>query len=555
MAKPNKQNAKQKIEQPKSKGIFDNAWLWPLLLVLITWALYASSLNNELTTWDDKNYVIENTFIRSTKSDSLKMLFKPGVETGGYIMGNYHPLTIVSYALEYDKHGLAPRPYHVTNLIFHIFNTLLVYLFILLLSRKKFVAFITALLFAVHPMHVESVAWVAERKDVMFTFFFLAALCVYVKYIRIPKGGAAWIVLALLLFVLSLLSKAMAVTLPVVMLLVDYYERRKFDLKLVLEKVPFFILALIFGLIAVQAQKSAGAVGDYETYTLPERLVLSCYATGMYLFKAILPVKLTCFYNYPTDEFGKLERYIYFFPLIIAGLAFLVWWSSRYTRLVIFGAGFFIVTIALVLQVLPVGGAIIAERYTYIPYIGLFFMFAMWVANIMDRQPAHKLKPVLLGVCGVISVGFFIGAKARTKIWKDSIVLWTDAISKDDRTPAAFNGRGDGYNMMKKYDLAIADFQKALSLQEKYKEAHYNLGLAYYYKGLHQQAIKEYTRAIEIDPNLAVAYFNRSGTYYTIGQIQPALNDALKAKQLGYKVDPKYIEALQQLANTQQQKK
>jgi tetratricopeptide (TPR) repeat protein len=549
MSKQNKPHPQQKKELPSEKGLLANAWLWPLLLVIITWALYHASLNNELTTWDDKNYINENTFIRSTKSDSLKMLFTPGVETGGYIMGNYHPLTIVSYAMEYGKHGLDPRPYHVTNLVFHVLNTLLVYLFILLLSRgKRVAAFLTALLFSLHPMHVESVAWVAERKDVMFTFFFLAALCVYVKYIRLQKGWLPWLLLAVALFVLSLLSKAMAVTLPVVMLLVDYYEGRKLDARLIIEKIPFFILAVIFGLIAVKAQASAGAIGSFETYTFSERIILSCYGLCLYLYKAILPIKLTCFYSYPGKVNDHLPAFVYLFPLIIAALLFLAWWSRRFGRTVLFGAAFFLVTIALVLQILPVGGAIIAERYTYIPYIGLFFMFSMWITALLEKH--ISAKPAVLGVCAVLAIAFFIAAKQRTKVWKDSVTLWSDAISKDKKAPVPFNGRGDAYNMQKKYDLAIADFQQALSLQEKYHEAHYNLGLAYYYKGLHQEAIKEYTRAIQIKPDLAVAYFNRSGTYYTLQQFQPALDDALKAKQYGYNVDPRYIEALQQGVNS-----
>jgi hypothetical protein len=545
MAKPRRQEQKKKIIQPE-KAAQSYSWLWPLLLIIITWVLYSGSLNNQLTTWDDKNYINENTFIRSTKTDSLKALFHPNVQDGGFIMGNYHPLTIISYAYDYKKGGLDPRSYHVTNLIFHIFNTLLVYLFILLLARHRIVAFITALLFAIHPMHVESVAWVAERKDVMFTFFYLAALCVYVLYVRAERGAIKWLIIALLLYVLSLLSKGMAVTLPVVMLLVDYFLERKFTMRVLLEKVPFFVLSFVFGLIAVEAQKSAGAIGTFITYSFADRILLSFYGLWLYLSKALAPVNLSCFYSYPLKVHDKLPAIMYLFPLVIGGLAFLVYYSLRFGRTVAFGAAFFLVTIALVLQVLPVGGAIIAERYTYIPYIGLFFMLAVGAVKLIDRRPATDIRPVIIGGLAVLSVIFFYVSRQRTKVWKDSITLWSDAISKDTIAPAAFNGRGDAYNMLKQYDLAIPDFKKALALQEAYPEAHYNLGLAYYYKGMHQDAINEYTRAIQVKPDLAVAYFNRSGTYYTIQQYKLALDDALKASELGYKVDPKYIEVLQQ---------
>lgn len=551
MGKPAKHNpGKQSSNTTSEKSSTAFRWLWPLLLVIITWAIYSGSLNNELTTWDDKYYINENPFIRSTKSDSLKELFSLNAKEGGYIMGNYHPLTIASYALEYRKAykpGPAPeiesRIFHVTNLAFHVLNTLLVYLFILLLSRHRIAAFITALLFAIHPMHVESVAWVSERKDVMFTFFYLASLCAYLKFSREQKGRIAWYLFALLLFLLSLLSKGMAVTLPVVMLLLDYLNERRLTARLLLEKIPFFVLSIIFGLIAIEAQKSAGAIGNFVTYTFFERILLSFYGIFLYLYKAIFPVNLSCFYSYPEKVNGHLPYFLYIFPVVIGGLAFLVYRSMKHSRIVVFGAMFFIVTIALVLQVLPVGGAIIAERYTYIPYIGIFFMLAMAIVKLMEKRQG-TLRPALVTGLILASAILSYATIQRTKVWKDSVTLWTDAIEKDGRAPAAFNGRGDAYLMLKQYDKAIADFKQALTLQEKYHEAHYNLGLAYYYKELHADAIKEYNRAIEIKPDLAVAYFNRSGTYFTIQQYEPALRDALKAQELGHNVDPKYIEAI-----------
>ena len=552
MSKSPKQKPKEKkAAMPAPKSSY--TWVWPLLLALITWVIYAGSLNNELTTWDDKNYINENPSIRSVDGEAIKKMFTVGPE--GYVMGNYHPLTILSYAIEYQKAykpgpspKIEPRIFHVTNLVFHILNTLLVYLFVMLFTKQRVTAFITALLFAVHPMHVESVAWVSERKDVMYTFFFVAAMCTYVKYLNAEKSGVKFYMFTFALFLLSLFSKAMAVTLPIVLLLIDLLTARKFTFRVIAEKIPFFALSIVFGLIAVKAQASADAIGNFVSYSFGERIILSFYGLSLYLYKALIPLNLSCYYSYPEKVGEHLPAWLYIFPFIIMGLAFLVLRTLRTRKDIFFGAAFFLVTIALVLQILPVGGTIISERYTYIPYIGLFFIFARWMNDVMEKRVLGRsvLRPVIIGSTVVVVIALCVLTIKRVEVWRDSITLWSDAIEKGSRAPAAFNGRGDAYTMKKQYDLALKDLNRAIELQPKYPEALYNRGLAYYYLGKHEEAIRDYTRAIEVKPTLAVAYFNRSGTYFTIGQFRPALEDAKKAEQLGFDVDPAYIQALEE---------
>jgi len=516
-----------------------------LALILITTSIYFKSLNNQLTTWDDKNYVTENKDIRSLHGDSISYTIKKTFSS--YVMGNYHPLTMLSYCMEYAKYQLKPKPYHVTNLIIHLLNTLLVFAFIWLLTQQQWVAFITALLFAIHPMHVESVAWVAERKDVLYSFFYLSALCTYLIYLKKEKTKWIWYVYIFLLFFLGLLSKAMTVTLPIILFAIDYFLGRKFTVKVILEKSPFLLLSFIFGYIAIEAQKSANAIADISNYNFFDRLLFTCYGLITYLWKIVAPVNLSCFYDYPVKLNGMYPLIFYIAPVIVLLLALLIYKSIRSGKDVLFGAGFFFITIVLVLQLLPVGGAIIADRYTYLPYIGIFFILARWINNLLENQSqkAKSLKvPVITGVLLFSAFCCYLTVQ-RCKIWNNSLVLWNDVIEKSDASPKAYNGRGDAYNIEKQYDKAIADFNRAIQLKYDYAEALYNRGLAYYYKGKYDEAIKDYTSAIQYNPTLAVAYFNRAGTYFTIHKFQPALEDALKAKQYGYEVDPLFIEVLQ----------
>lgn len=532
------QHKDQKITSIAAPKSYTKLFLF--VLIIITAAIYFKSLNNQLVSWDDKNYIIENKDVQTLHGDSINYTIKKTFSS--YVMGNYHPLTMLSYCMEYAKYKLSPKPYHVTNLIIHLLNTLLVFAFIWLLTQQQWVAFITALLFAIHPMHVESVAWVAERKDVLYAFFYLSALCTYLIYLKKEKSKGLFYAITFFLFVLATLSKAMAVSLPIVFFALDYFLDRKINFKVMAEKLPFIITAFIFGYIAIQAQKSVNAIADISDYNFFDRILFTGYGLLTYLWKAIAPVHLSCFYDYPMKVNGMYPIVFYMAPVLILALAFLIYRSSRKEKDVLFGFGFFLITILLVLQILPVGGAIIAERYTYLPYIGLFFIVARWINTLLENK-SQKAKIAVAGLT-LFSVLFCYLTVQRCKIWNNSIVLWNNVIQQFDNAPKAFNGRGDAYNIAQQYEKAIPDLDRAIQLKNDYFEAYYNRGLAYYYLGKYTEAIQDYTSALQYNPALAVAYFNRAGTYFTIQKFQPALEDALKAKQYGYYVDPRFIEAI-----------
>lgn len=525
--------------------------LLSFIVIGITLAVYLSSINNGFTNWDDDKYITQNTSIQSV---DFKKLFS------SYEQGNYHPLTMLSYSLEYQFFKLNPKPYHATNILLHTLNSLLVLLFIWLLCKQKWVAFITAILFAIHPMHVESVAWISERKDVLYTFFYLSALCTYIVYLQKQSNKSAYYIVTLLLFVLAILSKGMAISFSVMLFVIDYFFDRKVTTKTFLEKLPFLLLALVFGAIAIMAQKSGNAIDDVAEYNFFERILFSSYALLTYLWKLILPIGLSCFYRYPAEA-TYLPFIFYIAPVIVFVIIYLIYKYKNTNRDLVFAFAFFFISIAMVIQVLPVGAAIVAERYTYISYIGLFFFIGRIGNNYIEINP--KQFNVLIGLAFIVIAVYSIMSYQRTKVWKNSITLWTDAIEKDDSFPLAFNSRGDAYFVSENYVKAIPDFTSSIQLNYRTPDVYYKRGLArfrtqqyaaavtdydtviildnkfpdiYYSRGLansnvgnYEQAIADYSLELKNNPNYAKVYNDRGVAYDNAGKLNDALSDYTQA--------------------------
>ncbi len=310
--------ASSSVQQPKKQIAHARPlWQWIAGILLITFICYLPVLSDkkEFTNWDDPGYVTEQKLVKDLNAETLKTLFKPSTD----VMLNYHPLTMISlgidYKLGFDKktNTLSIKPFAWSNLILHLLNTALVFIFLYLLSgRRIWAAVISALWFGIHPMHVESVAWISERKDVLYCFFFLLSCIAYLKYLETNR----FLLLAscFFFFVLSCLSKAMAVPLPLVLILIDILHKRKINFKVVLEKAPFLIVALLIGYNAVLIQDK-GAIAEFEIFTLAERFMFAAYGFFMYIVKLIAPFELSAFYPYPNlDESGNIPAVYYLSP-------------------------------------------------------------------------------------------------------------------------------------------------------------------------------------------------------------------------------------------------
>jgi tetratricopeptide (TPR) repeat protein len=494
-----------------------------ILIILISFFAYFPVLQNGLLEWDDYGYIKNNPLIYSI---NLNDIFSHNV------MWNYHPLTILILAIEYQFFGLNATGYHAVNLLLHLLNVVLVFYAVLLLSDKVEVALVASLLFGIHPIHVESVAWVAELKDLLYTFFFLASYIFYLKYMKIQQRK--FYVFALLLFSASLLSKAMAASLPVILVLTDYFKERKINRKTLLEKAPFFLLAITLGVIAVFAQGDSVATQDLG-FSVFQRIVFACYGFITYLAKLLLPINLSAFYPYPILNSGVIPLEYYVYVLFVLGIAVYVFYSLRFSKKIFFSLGFFTVTILLVLQLLPVGNAIMADRYSYIPSIGIFYLIGEGLTLLWNK----KQKLVTIVLISAFTVLFSVKTYARCGVWSSDLSLWNDVISQFQTAPIAYNNRGLAFLNEKSYDRALEDFNKAINLYPNYTLAYINRGNVLRDQHMYNEALSDYNKAIELEPTFHKTYFNRGTLFLKNEKSDDALCDFNKAIDL----NPSYTEA------------
>jgi tetratricopeptide (TPR) repeat protein len=495
-------------------------------LAVITWVFYQAAIGAQFTNWDDPGYIRDNPLVKDLSMQGLINIFTTP------IMGNYHPLTILSYAIEYSFVRLEPWLYHFDSVLLHIITTLLVYKLVSKLTGRPVAGAVTALLFGLHPMHVESVAWLAARKDVMYAVFYIGACLTYLNYIRQVGGKPRkWYILTIILFICSLLGKPVAVALPLTLMLIDYFEgkriftraaqttvatgevqpAKKFNFSILIDKLAFFILAIVFGIKSVVDQGVFGALGTHTVkFNMLERLALGCYALVTYLWKAVVPADMSNFYPYPEKVNDSLPAIYYLNIAIVAALVFVVWRFARKNRYIIFGSLFFLANIALLLQFIPVGGAIVADRYTYIAYMGLFFIAGWYVSTFFEEGAKAQSRQIAVAVTAVyaLCLGFF--TNQRNQVWYDTNTLWMDEITKHPRTPNAYNNLGFEYfnkfnesvNPRERqvyFDSANYLLNKALELQSNFPNAVVSLGELNRSMGNFPKAKEYYYRALTFD--------------------------------------------------------
>lgn len=509
-------------------------------ILLLTVIVLYPTLWNDFTNWDDPFYVADNTFIKTLSAENIKAIWTYNSKLSTDV-ANYHPLTIMSLALNYQISGLNPFSYHFVNLLFHLFNTVLVFYWAYLLSKKQtLVATIVALLFAIHPLHVESVAWISERKDVLYVFFLIPSLIAYYQYIQNKK--MSHYIACIIFFILSLLCKPSAVMLPLLLLATDYYVQRPLSINLLLEKIPHFALSILIGLITIFVQRDA--IDDPNRYTIIQKIMFGSYGFFAYISKMILPINLSTYYHYPILSKDTPLPIIYTIaPLLAIGIiAFTVWYTLKFNRLWAFGIAFYFFNIVLTLQFLTLGSTIISERYTYLSYLGLFFILAMHINDFLNKDSLKKYGNILLAYTTLLAIFCCFTSFKQAQIWKNTETFWSDVIKTYGEVPAvhgAFSSRANFYSEKKQYDKALVDFNKAIELNSNYANSYMNRGNVYRNMGKHPEAIKDFNKALELDSENALTYLNRGNSYFSLGKNDSAIIDYNKSLSIDSITNPK----------------
>jgi len=510
---------------PSRPGRRAGAGLWLAGILLLTLAAYIPSLGNGFTNWDDPVYVLENPLL--SHPSLVAILTTP-------VGGNYHPLTMASLVLNHWLSGPDPASYHLLNLMIHLANTAFVFVFVRSLSGGRlWAAAGTSLFFGIHPMHVESVAWIAGRKDVLYAFFYLLGLIAYLLYV--DRRRPVWLGATLAAATLSLASKPAAAVFPLALVAIDWYRGRPLHWRVVLEKTPFFALSLAAGSLTLHAQTATGALGAQHSGPSLERVLLALYALATYVARFFTPVRLSAIYPYPGPGGGGSTWDL--LPAIAAAvvvpLAVALAW--RRDRAALFGIAFFLGNLVLVLPLYALGNTFMADRYTYLPYVGLAFaLFSRWDRPPSRTRAAAALRRVLVGCVALAIPIFFAMTWVRCGVWRDSETLWSDAIRKyPHRVFAAYANRAHyRIDTGGRPDAALTDFDEALALNAGYPEVWAGRGLALAELGRMDAAFASFDHALALAPDFLPALNNRGVMRMRSGDLAGAVADFSRSIEL-----------------------
>ncbi len=554
-------------------------------VALATLLVYLPALRNAFVDWDDDVYIFANPYLKAPAFGFVKWALST------IRAGSWHPLTWISYSLDYAAWGLNPLGYHLTNIILHAVNTFVV----VLLAIKVFDAFkeraitneqspflnertillaagTAGLLFGLHPVHVESVAWVAERKDLLCALFFLLSIVGYTNYVGSRQSAAGGLqskgngkdeggrknffinrhyFVTLALFILALLSKPMAVSLPVVLLLLDWFPFNRIRSGRTLwsacaEKLPFFALGLAASIVTVLAQRAEGAMKLMETVPLSTRLLVAAESLIAYLWKMIAPVHLVPYYAYPESASFLSLKYLSAIALVILITAACMVLAKK-QKLWLTAWGYYVLTLIPVLGFIQVGGQSMADRYTYLPSLGPFFIIGLAVAWAWRTVNALQRAGLVRVACGAAAIFVFVSLSYATlvhiSIWKNSFTLWGYVLEKEPgRVPLAYAYRGVAFERVGRFDKAIEDYERAIALNPSYYPAYNNMGALLGKMSLFARAIEYFNKAIDLSPDYTDAYYNRGITYVAIEQFGRALEDFNKAILLNPDDATAYVE-------------
>jgi protein O-mannosyl-transferase len=512
-------------------------------LGLFVFLVYLPAVKNEFVNWDDDAYVYQNQHVRNLDGKFFIWAFS------SFDISNWHPLTWVSHGIDYALYGLNPRGHHLTNIVLHVCNTILVFIVMMRLLQANrepaprevgsagafrlealIASSAVSFCFGIHPQHVESVAWVAERKDLLCALFFLLSVLWYTRYVETVikpdnRLQPAFIsnyryLLSLGFFLLALMSKPMAVSLPVVLLILDWYPYNRIRSLMIprpplIEKLPFMLLSFFSSMITLRAQRSGGSIVSLEQIPFVSRALVSFDSLIEYLVKMAMPFNLIPIYPYPQTISLFSVRYLVSLLLVVGITVFCIANSQKRKWLLATWAYFF-VTLIPVLGLVQVGIQSMADRYTYLPSLGPFLLVGLCAGWCWKRLSFRSKKAFFLPVLAVSLTVLITGSLSyltvrQIGIWKNSLDLWNYVIATSpEQIARAHYNRGVTFQSMGSFERAIDDYDTAVRLNPSYYKSYNNRGVIFMKMRRYEEALRDFDTVISLHPSDSNAQYNRS---------------------------------------------
>jgi len=540
-------------------------WLYALIIVAFGSIVYRDICSLPfLPLWDDAGHVLNINEIRSLNGSNITKIFS------SFYVGMYQPLTSLTYAIDYQIWGLSPLGFHLTSLLLHLLTGLMVFLVLNKITKRRLVGLIIALFFVVHPANVEAVAWVSARNTILSALFFLFSVFFYIDYLQ-NDYKIKYLIATFILFVLSVLSKATAVTLPAILFLFDYLYSRKTNFRLFAEKIPFIIVSIVIGLVAVNARAADSQISEAANqFSGMEMFFVVLSSVVTYLSKILLPVDYSAYYTYPILQMGNLTAMNVILPIIVFLFLIIIIFLQHRTerKIMVVGLLFFILTISVTLKFVLVGLQLMADRYLYLPMVGVF----LFLIPLIKSMESHRiLKFAGYGIAALLLGYYIFRTITYLGYWKDEDTLFARTIEvSPDAIPvknligirqknkgelraamktfdeiiaqypeygSTYNNRGNLWRSVKHLDFALKDYEKALKYENRAVDSSSiltNIGIVYAMKNNLDEALKFFNQALQLDPENQQAYFNRGNAKALSGNFKDACNDFDKAIEISH---------------------
>ncbi len=489
-------------------------------VLVITFLVLIPTLYNGWTNLDDPMYVLDNPLIRDLSFNGIKQMFSTL-----HVNGSYNPLVLLSWAIDYSLVGIFPALYHAVNLGLHLICVILVFHLAYVLSKNNSVAFGTALLFGIHPMHVEAIAWITSRKELLYTLFYLLGLITYYWYLekKILRLSYHYLILSFIFYSCALFSKGSALTFPLVLWLFDYLKNRKDTIRLIIEKLPFLILSILFTYLSIIAQKEGNALQFRAFYSVFDSLSVGFYGYLTYLIKIIYPHTLSALHPYPTPSGSPSPWYFSLAAIPILTITAICIYKLKKARSLVFGFAFYFITLIPVIQVLSFAVSVTADRFTYLPYFGVFYIMSLGIFKLWNQKSQYK--KLLVTLCSIYALFLSYTSFNYSATWKNSETVWSRIIEYYPNYFVSYINRSE-YRIKNGFlDAALKDCNTAIQIKKDYFLAYYNRGYIYEIQRDNTKAINDYSTSILYNPKAFQAYQNRGILYVQQQKFDLALND------------------------------